>query len=277
MLSCTASVVGALSGASSARARRSRANTGCGKRVDAAVEILWTRRHGPCYFRRGIHGDRRSAPCGWHLRVMPSLDCARGMRRMTEPFKRDVLPVACVFGPTAFGYSDHGDGNPALRTGNRRAALRHRDLAGAGGSLAGADCAASGDAVGPHALLRADAGRRRVPARALADPRAHRHARIPPSRTPHASSASCVSSSPLLGVVAGRRRDCARAADPPAVRLVATGGTISNRAGGRLTAEELVGLDPERAPVRDARGRAVRQHVELRPLARAVARSWRAG
>jgi len=35
------------------------------------------------------------------------------------------------------------------------------------------------------------------------------------------------------------------AADPPAVRLVATGGTISNRAGGRLTAEELVNLIPD--------------------------------
>ena len=36
----------------------------------------------------------------------------------------------------------------------------------------------------------------------------------------------------------------AAAADPPAVRLVATGGTISNRAGGRLTAAELVALMP---------------------------------
>jgi L-asparaginase len=34
------------------------------------------------------------------------------------------------------------------------------------------------------------------------------------------------------------------AADVPRVRLVATGGTISNKAGGRLTAEELVGLLP---------------------------------
>ncbi len=32
---------------------------------------------------------------------------------------------------------------------------------------------------------------------------------------------------------------------PPRVRLVATGGTISNRAGGRLTAAELVGLIPD--------------------------------
>lgn len=34
------------------------------------------------------------------------------------------------------------------------------------------------------------------------------------------------------------------AADAPRVRLLATGGTISNRNGGRLTAEELVGLMP---------------------------------
>src|SRR5215510_12451103 len=34
------------------------------------------------------------------------------------------------------------------------------------------------------------------------------------------------------------------AQDLPRVRLVATGGTISNKAGGRLTAEELVGLMP---------------------------------
>ena len=34
------------------------------------------------------------------------------------------------------------------------------------------------------------------------------------------------------------------AADAPRVRLVATGGTISNRNGGRLTAEELVALMP---------------------------------
>jgi L-asparaginase len=37
----------------------------------------------------------------------------------------------------------------------------------------------------------------------------------------------------------------AGAADPPRVRLVATGGTISNRAGGRLTAEELVQSIPD--------------------------------
>ncbi|MBI2832947.1 MAG: asparaginase, partial [Acidobacteria bacterium] len=40
---------------------------------------------------------------------------------------------------------------------------------------------------------------------------------------------------------------CAVAADaqPPRVRLIATGGTISNRAGGRLTAEELVKSIPD--------------------------------
>ena len=36
----------------------------------------------------------------------------------------------------------------------------------------------------------------------------------------------------------------ARAQEVPRVRLVATGGTISNKTGGRLTAEELVGLMP---------------------------------
>ena len=36
----------------------------------------------------------------------------------------------------------------------------------------------------------------------------------------------------------------AQAQDLPRVRLVATGGTISNKTGGRLTAEELVGLMP---------------------------------
>src|SRR5215510_11549167 len=36
----------------------------------------------------------------------------------------------------------------------------------------------------------------------------------------------------------------ASAQDLPRVRLVATGGTISNKTGGRLTAEELVGLMP---------------------------------
>ncbi len=37
----------------------------------------------------------------------------------------------------------------------------------------------------------------------------------------------------------------AEAADPPPVRLVATGGTISNRSGGRLTADELVESIPD--------------------------------
>jgi L-asparaginase len=37
----------------------------------------------------------------------------------------------------------------------------------------------------------------------------------------------------------------AAAQDLPRVRLVATGGTISNRSGGRLTADELVGLVPD--------------------------------
>src|SRR5436190_19274890 len=36
----------------------------------------------------------------------------------------------------------------------------------------------------------------------------------------------------------------AQAQDVPRVRLVATGGTISNKDGGRLTAEELVALMP---------------------------------
>ncbi|MFO7693335.1 MAG: asparaginase domain-containing protein, partial [Vicinamibacterales bacterium] len=39
--------------------------------------------------------------------------------------------------------------------------------------------------------------------------------------------------------------DIAAAQDLPRVRLVATGGTISNRAGGRLTADELVSLVPD--------------------------------
>ncbi|HSP91640.1 MAG TPA: asparaginase [Vicinamibacterales bacterium] len=39
--------------------------------------------------------------------------------------------------------------------------------------------------------------------------------------------------------------DTAAAQDLPRVRLVATGGTISNHAGGRLTADELVGLVPD--------------------------------
>src|SRR5260370_35274168 len=34
------------------------------------------------------------------------------------------------------------------------------------------------------------------------------------------------------------------AAEPPRVRLVATGGTISNKSGGRLTGEDLVNLIP---------------------------------
>jgi hypothetical protein len=37
----------------------------------------------------------------------------------------------------------------------------------------------------------------------------------------------------------------AHAADPPRVRLVTTGGTISDRSGGRLTAEELVQSIPD--------------------------------
>jgi L-asparaginase len=52
----------------------------------------------------------------------------------------------------------------------------------------------------------------------------------------------------LVVAVIGVWLGCAaavRAAGPPVVRLVATGGTISNRAGGRLTAEELVGLIPD--------------------------------
>ena len=36
----------------------------------------------------------------------------------------------------------------------------------------------------------------------------------------------------------------AQTAEPPRVRLIATGGTISNRSSGRLTAEELVALIP---------------------------------
>ena len=39
----------------------------------------------------------------------------------------------------------------------------------------------------------------------------------------------------------------AQEADPPRVRLIATGGTISNREGGRLTADELIELIPDLA------------------------------
>jgi L-asparaginase len=48
----------------------------------------------------------------------------------------------------------------------------------------------------------------------------------------------------LAGVWLGSA-SLAHAADPPVVRLVATGGTISNRAGGRLTADELVASIPD--------------------------------
>jgi len=52
----------------------------------------------------------------------------------------------------------------------------------------------------------------------------------------------------LVAAVLGVWLGCAalaRAADLPVVRLVATGGTISNRAGGRLTADELVASIPD--------------------------------
>ena len=43
-------------------------------------------------------------------------------------------------------------------------------------------------------------------------------------------------------------------AEPPRVRLIATGGTISNRTGGRLTSEELVASVPRLTEVAVADG-----------------------
>jgi L-asparaginase len=51
-----------------------------------------------------------------------------------------------------------------------------------------------------------------------------------------------VAAAPWMGPAAAGQD--ATAAPPPKVRLIATGGTISNRAGGRLTADELVKLIP---------------------------------
>ena len=42
-----------------------------------------------------------------------------------------------------------------------------------------------------------------------------------------------------------RPEPAAAASETPRVRLIATGGTISNKAGGRLTADELVALAPD--------------------------------
>lgn len=49
-----------------------------------------------------------------------------------------------------------------------------------------------------------------------------------------------VSGDPVLAQAVASAQPSAASASPPRVRLVATGGTISNRAGGRLTADELV-------------------------------------
>ena len=65
----------------------------------------------------------------------------------------------------------------------------------------------------------------------------------------------------------------ASAATLPKVRLVATGGTISNRSGGRLTAEQLVAVDARPRALCAAGVRAVRQRREQRADARAVGRA----
>jgi L-asparaginase len=62
-----------------------------------------------------------------------------------------------------------------------------------------------------------------------------------PTRAPIATLAALILVWTFAPVVQLDARQAARAASPlPKVRLVATGGTISNRAGGRLTSDELV-------------------------------------
>ncbi len=68
----------------------------------------------------------------------------------------------------------------------------------------------------------------------------------------------------------------ARAQEVPRVRLVATGGTISNSTGGRLTAEELVQSMPGHRALRQAGVRAVLEPRQQRADARSVARARQA-
>jgi L-asparaginase len=65
-----------------------------------------------------------------------------------------------------------------------------------------------------------------------------------PTRIPRRDNARTAAGFALVALIALAAPTAARAQDAPRVRLVATGGTISNKTGGRLTAAELVSLMP---------------------------------
>ena len=102
-------------------------------------------------------------------------------------------------------------------------------------------------------------------------------------------TAACSASAQTSGSAGTAPAQSSAATDPatpaakpvlPRVHLVATGGTISNRDGGRLTADELAKSMPGRGPRRHPDPRAVRQRVQQpdhpRPVAAAVAPHQRA-
>src|SRR5829696_8953813 len=142
---------------------------------------------------------------------------------------------------------------PTLRRKHQRPRLSHRGI-GRRQQVAGADCARSRRLQCDDAVLRQDAGRSGAAPEQLADPQSPTDSAsgIVPGMLVRAAAAllltltltvrSATAQAPAATAVLPPAVQ--PAADAPRVRLVATGGTISNRIGGRLTAEELITLMP---------------------------------
>ena len=152
-----------------------------------------------------------------------------------------------------------------------------------------------GGSAATDAVLREDSRRGRRTTEPLARTRARRQAILNPRIPQHNAAADCAiltsvpditrrhsfASLAALSNVSDARAERLSARGPserprrpaplPKVRLIATGGTISNRTGGRLTSDELVASMPRHRAIRPRRVGTIRQHVERRADARPVA------
>src|SRR5687768_5183343 len=147
---------------------------------------------------------------------------------------------------------------PTLRRNHQRTRIQDRSLRRRD-QVACPDCARARRIAGDDAVLRRDARRSHPAPEQLVDTQLRTHA----ASGIVSAVRALISAALLLTLATGLRSAAAQppsvtaprpgpapssaaqpAADVPRVRLLATGGTISNRIGGRLTAAELVASIP---------------------------------
>ena len=216
------------------------------------------------FFRRDWPDFDRDRTIAVQLRTRLRLRAAAAVARINAP-RRDMC-ARNIVNTVRITHTIHG----------RSYVIEVRPVAGR--SLARADRARAGRHDVAHAVLRPDAGRSRRPnspaGSTAPEGRRRRYSTrrygdrfiracssdsrpsfsAPRSSASAAAPAQTAAQTPAADHAAGRQP-----AALPRVHLFATGGTISNKSGGRLTVDELIQSIPEPRPARRGDRRAVRE------------------